>query len=442
MAKTNHKKAIFLSHASNDKGVVQAYVDHLFDETALGAQGYRLFFTSTANLEGLLPGGAQTWRDISDALKYTTYFVAFLSEAYFDSEWCIAELAIFQATKIDLPPQLVSIDEDCEGRRKDCPLTQDRNVLKTSIDELQRVVAGIRNAGIPLKASIDFAALRKQIDTAIQERDERKKGIFYAVAREHFSRPRAKDNPISFFVERDEYEQTSINMARSAENVLLWTLFGSPLLVADSYSRPDYLMPYDVDYEKKCSARKKVRVVIFRDKKEIEAYLSCDEEWHNSELLKHKIPLTITHPQLLDRKLSFEKSATAGGELYFTDPDKLLRCVAKPPTSFTPDTPLEFAYADYRADGSPRLLMETGFSSPFSMKWGSGTGNPQAPSFGHVTFYKPLKELPAERIKAVDPYTRLYGHLGHLWEIAEKALLMNPDPTIFRPATEIHKLLH
>ena len=54
-------------------------------------------------------------------------------------------------------------------------------------------------------------------------------GDFFDLARKHFTMP-TSNNPLSFFVERDEYVQTSINMGEAAKKKLLWTVFQSPLL--------------------------------------------------------------------------------------------------------------------------------------------------------------------------------------------------------------------
>lgn len=101
---------------------------------------------------------------------------------------------------------------------------------------------------------------------------------------------------------------------------------------------------------------------------------------------------------------------------------------------------LEFACSDYGTHGAPLLLMETGFSSPFSLEHGSGTANPFAPAYGHVTFYRELKADAQKRIKAVKPYDAFYGHLGELWQIAESAFRADLDPTVFVRSNEIGRL--
>lgn len=444
MANLN-EKVIFLSHASEDKSVVQAFVNHIFDEDELKKNGYKLFFTDTANLKnrGVAPG-AKTWEKMVEHLHATVYFFAFLSEDFFESPWCIAELAIFQdlqSTKDELPPPVtLVIDNDVNRTIRNLGMTQALKIPGIRNRTLKGLMVDLKSASIPIKPDANCETCKSDMLTAISERRKRKEGEFFELARRHFTRPRTSDNPVSFFVARHEYEQTAINMGTAAREKLLWTVFQSPLLVADAYDHDSYLMPYDLAFEG-FEAVSRVRLVIFRSKEEAAAYDSANENWHNDALRKHKISKTLTRAQLIARKANFQASASKnGGDLLFTEVSHLPKCInTSPPPTYDEKSFLEFAYSDY-GQGAPTLLMETGFSSPFSLEHGSGTVNPLAPAYGHVTFYRELKADAQKRIKEVRPYDAFYSHLGELWQIAESVFRNNLDPTVFVRSDEIDKL--
>ncbi|HYE75300.1 MAG TPA: toll/interleukin-1 receptor domain-containing protein [Blastocatellia bacterium] len=442
MAKPVPENVIFFGHASRDKGVVQEFANHLFDESELSANNYKLFFTDTDKLENLVQGGAETWKEILEHLRKTSYFLAFLSQGFFESQWCLPELALFQELQQNstLPDAvLLLIDDDAHFAAKDCALTQSRLVLPSTKDGLKRIVASLAKLRIPHKSSIDYAKFGKAVDNAILLRDQCKKGDFFELAKRHFTTQRTSDNPVSFFVERDEYEQTAINMGRDARERLLWTVFQSPLLVRDAYDEPNKLMPYDRAFETFSGCRERIRLIIFQSEDEAKAYATTDENWHNEELKKHGIIYTLSKSIMEDRREAFHESVNrGGGTLLFTVAERLTKCSrSSSPPAYSSDSFLEFAYG---GQGTEMLLMETGFSSPFSLKHGSGTARKFAPAYGHVTFYRELVKHAQERIAQVPPYNLFYGHLDELWHIADSVFQLNRDSSIFVPWGNIGRL--
>lgn len=446
---TKTKKVIFFSHASADRDVVQSFKKHLFDKKELNGLNYELFFTSTKDLEDLLPGGANTWRDITDALHSTVYFFAFLSESYFESQWCIAELALFSEICKDrgnLPePALVLIDNTSSSHIVNNPLTQNLVRIKTSSQtDLERIVTGLQSENIPIKIlnKTQLDSFAEEVTEAKSKRDDKKKGIFFELAKRHFSRLDTSSCPISFLIERDEYEQTSISMGESAQEQLLWTVFKSPLLVEEAYDATNNqgcLMSYDKEFIR-FNSQRKIRLVIFRNHEEAKAYDKVLTKWHNDQF---NGSLKVTKRKLEQRKKAFERSVkNAHATLLFTNADRLgnlFSVSGQNAPKFDEHSFLEFAYGDYGLN-SAKLLMESGFSSPFSRKHATAGQADWLPLYGHITFYiEPDAEV-VTRISDIPSYNNYYGHLSASWKIAKEVFQTNRRKDVFFQAHQISNL--
>lgn len=432
-------KVIFFGHASNDKNVVQVFEQFLLDRGELEKAGWQLVFTDAKEPEYTLNGGVGIWEELDKHLQQTEFFVAFLSESFFVSQWCLVELAVYwqllkgrkTPTDVPLPPPIpILIDGAAKSIINDSPIVGGRKRLSISVENMTKLVADMRHKGIPVKRISDYKEFCKAIVQAMESRDELRKGVFFDLASRHFAIQHISKNPISFFVERIEYEQTAIKMGMAAKSKLLWTVFQSPLLVVDAYSRENYLMPYDEKFPT-FKANRRIRLIIFRSQAEAQAYDLTSEEWHNNELEKHKISKRLTKSHLTHRKSAFEQSVEKGGaELLFTRADLLNYCLdTERPEEFKDDSFLEFACSE--DEEGNLLLMETGFSSPFALRHAKDKVYRRAPAFGHVTFYRNLVAGAERRIKEVEPYDTFYGYLGELLEIARSIMDEYPDPAIF-----------
>lgn len=428
-------KVIFLSHASGDRDIVKAFVDHVFTDNVVAKTPFRVVYSSSDNIDHRVGVGSNIWKTIDDDIHATVYFCAFLSESYFQSQWCIAELALFSELikfRGNLPaPALLKIDDRSDGLIKSNPLTQALNVFSmVSESDLWKFIEELKVEGVPYDAGIDENSFFVCLNKAKNVISYRKKGVFFDLARRCFTKLNVSVNPISFLVQREEYEATAINMGRAAKKKLLWTVYQSPLLVEDAYLDGDFLTNYDKSFSE-FSLPKKVRLVIFRDRQEAQAYDLLMEEWHDKQFGANKKSKKL----LALRKKNFEESAKKNrGELLFTTADKFVRCVnfkrRCDNTSF-----LEFAYGDYGEEGSKPLLMETGFSSPFARK------NPRAAGkHGHITFYMDLGQGVMDTINKVNSYKKFYGHLHDLWELGGAVFMENRNKDVFFESGNISML--
>jgi TIR domain len=86
---------IFISHASQDREIVEKLADLL----VLGASVSKadIFCTSIAGLG--VPNGDQFVNVILDQLNLADLIIAVLSESYFESPFCIAEVGAAQVRK-------------------------------------------------------------------------------------------------------------------------------------------------------------------------------------------------------------------------------------------------------------------------------------------------------------------------------------------------------
>lgn len=435
-------KTIFFSHASADREVVQVFEDYLFGKNKLDNLGYKLVFTSSNDFEKLLAGGVDIWKKITEALHSTVYFCAFLSESYLESPWSIAELTLFTEIckgRENLPePVLMVIDNSPDDYFDRNPLTTGLRLGTTNRYDISRIVSGFNIEHIPVKHPINYDGFAKDVNNAKSECEKRKKGTFFELAKHHFSRPDTSNCPLSFLVERDEYVQTAINMGKASKKNLLWTVFQSPLLVEEAYSHRGCLMPYDLEFEK-FSIPNKIRLVIFRDPKEAQAYKNVDHKSHNTELVSQGAK-SISKKRMEQRKQAFENSVKRGGaKLLFTNAELLNNLISGQITPFNDHSFLEFAYGDCGLSGT-NLLMETGFSSPFARKHAPGQAHNDTTFYNHITFYiEPVTEV-TKRINEIPAYRDYYGHLSASWKIAKEAFQTPPKRTIFFESNQISKL--
>lgn len=81
-------KSVFISHAVKNKDIADKLVDLL--ETGVGISDSEIFCSS---LEGLgIPGGTNFVEFIRKQIKDPKVVILLLSEDYFDSQFCLAEL--------------------------------------------------------------------------------------------------------------------------------------------------------------------------------------------------------------------------------------------------------------------------------------------------------------------------------------------------------------
>jgi len=455
MVKSATKNVVFVSHASRDSEAANALVNHLLPSKDLH-NGVAVRFTSAKQAESpsLLDTGTAIWKQLREDLEETKCFVACLSEDFFNSAWCIAELVVFQELLRKTPTNpdryLALLVVDATARNIYEHFLVQPLLLVFSIwnqNHIDRLACSLFTWEV--RKNILSASVRRQFHLEVRKiltlRSQAKKGYITEIAEQHLGYPSSTNGPITCLVRRDEYEQIAVNMARQAKSELLWTLFKSPLLVADAYRQQDLLMPYDKHFHEFDPLRK-IRLVIFENKSMALAYANCNVAWHERRLKSlGAINFKITKKLLKTRKEMFEDSSTdRDGRLYFTTlahlPVIFPASASRPP--FDKHSYLEFAYADSENVPGHRLILESGFTSEFSRGNSIGQSHDKTViQYRHVSFFvEPGKDC-WESIQKMHAYKTLYGHIDDLRVIAT-TLFSNSDPdqNVFVSSGDIQKL--
>lgn len=455
MARTATKNMVFISHSSRDGEVANVLHTRLLHEDDL-CPGISVRFTSANQTDSpaLLDPATAIWKQLRKDMEETKCFIACLSEDFFKSAWCIAELTIFQELSRNKKPKdpdrhlvLLIVDSSASSSNYESFLVQDLLIYslwrKTHVNRLACKLKEWRVRAQALTIP-KLEQLRSEARKKLRSRAQAKKGNIAEIAEQHLSFPASTNGPITCLVRRDEYEQISVNMARRAENELLWTLFKSPLLVADAYRQRDLLMPYDKLFQN-FDPIHKIRLVIFEDDTMARAYARCLVAYHKKRLDDiGATDIVVTRELLAQRKRKFEKSAKGhDGELYFTTLDRLLTIFpVSARLTFNKNSYLEFAYADSEAVSGQRLILESGFTSEFSRRHAMGRRHDKTVlQFRHVTFYvEPGKDC-SESIQSMKAYKSFYGHIDALRVIATTLFsTLDPDPKVFVKSDKIQDL--
>ena len=444
---------IFVSYSSLDREIVNALVQEFLPDDKI-SEGIR-----TLNLSADDPSsrmrisvGKNLWKHIRENLGETVCFIAFLSDNYFKSNWCISELSVFHEintneNKIRFIPLVIDLGSETW---KDNPFTGKSKVLHASeAKQLQEFVAELGASNL-FKCGADFPSedacenfIKEKLHSLLNVREEREQGYSADLIQLHFSHEGTSNGPITQLVKRREYEQISVKMGKHARKKLLWTLFKSPLLVADAYRNPKRLTSYDCDFGE-FKANRKRRVVIFEDATMAEAYFKRDLEYH-LKCLKDIAGLPaeeLTTELLESRATAFEgESRKNGGELLFTTIQRLPSCITGRKVQFCKNSFLEFAFSDFYAGSrSIEWLLETGFNSEFSARH-KMTNQKNGHEFRHITFCALLESSCERAIRGCKLYKKLYGHLEDLREIAESVFeRKKADCRIFVDKDHLHKL--
>ncbi len=466
-----NKNVIFVSHASRDRKIVSTFVECFLSRTMLDHKEVQYTSSEKPDSPGLLDPGASVWVQLRDNLERTCCFIACLSKDYFRSNWCIAELAVYHELMRNSKakgraPILLVVDPDCpdvtknpfvqgrllsqlwdyESTAKVTAALKKRNILKATAkvphkDSLETLIKMLGSSYSDFFVSTDPPHLKFDllVKRLMVERKQSETGLT-ELAQQHFAHP--PKGPLTSIVERSDYEQISVNMANRARWKLLWTLFKSPLLVADAYKYEDRLMPYDRRFER-FQPMRKIRLVIFDDTKAAKAYAELDIQYHKRRLSDKGIKVPGLIKDLLqERREAFERSSTSrGGFLYFTkcESDWLAFPGARKP-GFKNSDSLEFAYSDFDHATETCLLMESGFNSEFSFRYADGKHEKASQQFRHVTFYSAPKKECSDAIKTLAPYKELLGHLDNLQTIADALFKAEPDPKVFVKSDKISAL--
>ncbi len=444
------KKTIFVSHSSLDKDLVSAFLDAVFPTACLNTTDYDIRYTSAAadQIEQRLKAGENIWETLQKDIYTTEIFIACISNNYFSSIWCISELAVFydkqhrsKKSPINIIP--LRLTKDCD-KWKETPFLQkpvlidawSRNdILNYAIRITKEKMLSIN----PFESDPD--AFQKYIDKfnhLTKTRHTTAKGELTDLAINYHYNALTENGPWICMVPRAEYEQISVNMAKKANNKLLWTLFKSPLLVAEAYIKPNYLMEYDSEFSN-FDPTTKMRLVIFESAIDAKAYKELDFAYHSTRLAG-LTSAPIKKRILSQRRNSFEKAALKGGCLYFTSLEKLnIIMNSRGWPDLTYNSYLEFAYTESLAPHPMKMIMDSSFNSEWA-KRNSRPNKKMNSAWGHVTFFNPsLNDACKSEINS-HPYKPFFEHFQALNAIVEELLEGSPKERFFVDKYNIEKL--
>lgn len=429
---------LFISHSSQDHRLVSAFRNVVLPDAILDSTKYPVRFTSAdaADTKARLWTGDNIWKTLREDLDKTKIFVACVSKDYLNSPWCLAELAIFYDLRQNDPSRRLVpliVDERCNEWRS-LPFLQEPKIINAwSERSIKELVAEWRTLAVvkadPFAATNALNYYLTNIRSLMHEKEYAAGGFLAELAQQYYTSGATDNGPWAALVSRNKYEQIAVRMAQDASQKLLWTLFKSPLLVADSYSKPDYLMEYDSLFSEFLPVRK-VRLVIFEGPTDAKAYHNLDLPFHSGKL-GASLHAPIDPAKLRARKDAFEQSALKYGHLYFTTLDKLnelMRLHLHPqllPTSY-----LEFAYAQFTGTSRVAMFMDSSFNSEWRNTYG-GHKSVMHSELGHVTFYSPNVTNTVLTKMRDDPYGPIFGHLKQLSAIAEELFAGRPKPELF-----------
>jgi len=458
-------KVVFLSHSSRDKHLVETFRDSFLPKKIFKEPRWTTLFTSDTDPQshGVLQPGSLIWREIRERIYDTAYFIACVSEDYFKSPWCFAELALYlERVEKDksLGFAILVLDPDFCGWTSN-PLTQDRLVTFVTDSKALACLKGALSEKVGKNYDVNAKDFVRKIRPLLLTRKKQDKAHLLELAQAHYHHPRTSNGPIGGLVSRSEYVELATQMANATRWKLLWTLYKSPLMVADAYlphRDKKYLMDYDRSWAG-IDRIQKIRLVIFDDKGEVDRYIRCDrnalkhlkDAYATTE--KHNWVIKLKVRDLKKRREDFNVNAKKnGGTLYFTA-KKLLahycpqsdttEAIELKPGELAPNSFLEFAYGDCGIDAGDCLIMESGFNSEFA-KATSNTANKAsrvpcdsaashkaAQHFGHVVFYKDPGADCLDSIRKNSAYRRAFGHLNNLRIIAAAVFADPADPRVF-----------
>lgn len=431
---------VFVSHSWLDSDLIDPFIQEFFPKKdCLPADsslipGFRVVYSSDANdPDKRVRVGAQIWSELENYLLNCSYFLAFVSENYFRSQTCQNELGaiavlqgiLSESKRPAIIPVLLEPLTEHQGFNQ--IINKGRNYL---LYQDAQSVGDILEYLKPIFKPNKYNQLKrgaKKVAKAIKEAYGKPRTAHSVknLVLAHFGDRTSTDNPVTYFVKRLEYELISVQLSKCGKQRVVWSVYHSPLLVTSAYQTPSLQTHYDEAFQNLAQPTK-IRLVIFGDYVEANAYVECELEWHKEKLCS----LDMTKRRLRARQRAFEKSCLNSTLLFTTIPalNQFLGIEKENPTGLKEEDFLEFGYFDF---DSGHLLFNSGFYSGCE----TGDSNPQRPEayyqVGHFMVHKPDLCNEVAELFARQHCHRLFGHLKHLERIAEEVVSPHPNPAFF-----------
>lgn len=317
MAKSNIK--IFISHAHKDKHIVAFFVENVLKKVLLKNYQAEIRCTSLDDSTILVGGNnLALFQDVHN----TTLFIPFISANYHKSEFCLLEAGAAHMKTINKSIYVFPIlDEFIKHNETIYTLIANQHALINDSNSLKQLYTICQQNGftrLPLLSDYEkeLDAFVKQYNKELRKSSKTfsAKMNLLAITENSFNSESNLDFPVTLFVNKAEYEDFSVDVIRKKGQRLLWTLYGSPLLVdPKDLVGTTFLTDYDMEFEKSVF-NDKYRLVIFPDKRYAKAYKDDDLLFYKSLSIKNRF---FTKKNIKCRRLKFEE-ANKGNELFFT----------------------------------------------------------------------------------------------------------------------------
>ncbi|MGC1378714.1 MAG: toll/interleukin-1 receptor domain-containing protein [Anaerolineales bacterium] len=430
------KKIVFLSHAWEDRTIVQPFKDAFFGDTTFNQDAYECFFTSDPS-DPSIPPGVNIWTQIEEKLLRCEYFVAFCSPNYFKSQTCQNELGAIKALSARKKGNSIQI---IPVKLADFHPSYINHIISQSsiyIDPFQS--SGVKEIAKLLNSVLNFATLqayervaqevKKARDDLAQSKDHRVVSLW----QKHLTDRSYPNTPVTFFIEVCQYPDVAVGLSKKGGVSLVWALNRSPLLVAAAYdSQTEYLMAHELRFEM-LQTKNKYRLVIFKEWKEAEAYQQCSPKYHKDET-----GVNLTQDQLEKRRKDFRDSVEkAGAKLLFTTRSRIKRTTIFQYAGSLGEDYWDFGYVKTDVAADAEFLFVSGFDSPSFV---TDPGQLHSKSIRHLALYSKPHDDRYEVLRKPQ-YATLYGPFRGLFDVVDS--LLSPSAAtanVFVTEKDISKL--
>jgi hypothetical protein len=379
-------RKIFISHAHKDKLFIDFVNEFLLPKALSDFTSDEISFTSDKDrLRGKISG--QDNLKLLDEVAESELFICCISKHYNSSPFCILEHGIAyhkfykDSSSIKLFPILGHNFKHNESLITVSTVQHALLERKESLIDLFDTLSNIFPSQFKINKTDYIAGLNtwysnyNTLNRAHNKPKGKKDELLEKVVNS-FPENSDVDFPVTIFCNRSEYENLSIELANKANQLLIWTLYKSPLLVKDAYNI-DFLTKYDKVF-RDSKAHTRYRLVIFEDFKMAEEYFKCDK--NTLKTVNTALGTCYKLSEIKKRKISFEQSNV--GILYFTTKEKIQNWYKKE-ISNGKDIPDYFDYEFGFLANSISSNSYLGFTSGFH----SNTGNFSKTLKKHMIFY-------------------------------------------------------
>jgi hypothetical protein len=394
------KKKIFVSHASEDKELVQSFVDNIL-EGYLGIKSEDILFTSSNNLAHKLEKDDKDYVEkLLQFVRECELFIIIETLSFIESQACQNELGaafVFNPTldeniitkivadtssSILLKKRIVTFADDfASGNTNQFYLYQKLKYTfaEKSLKDFADKLASYELLCLGKKAD-NFKEFAKKVEEAYEQHKQKSYSII-KTAKIIINALTETDtfhgfHPIVVFGKRQYYNDLAVEVSKNAKLKLLWTIHKSPLLVESAYYETNFLTEYDKQFAS-FETKEKIRLVIFESKEAAKAYKECNQEYHNARINSELTFYPISPNMLENRKKAFEENILNNrGTLFFSTIEKIRGKLKENPKigrilenpslkDFEPDYELGFIYND-NVDERKNFGFATGFNSQSS----------------------------------------------------------------------------